>query len=100
MVHNDFTYHVYVNNDNTNFVISSKIRNWNLKQDFSLYAANNHTLRFGLNLLHQQVMPASLEAGEESEVNSIAVENRSGLESAAYVSHEWQPNERLSLIYG
>lgn len=100
MVYSDFTYHVDVNNDNTNFVISSKIRNWNLKQDFSLYAANNHTLRFGLNLLHQQVMPASLEAGEESEVNSIAVENRSGLESAAYVSHEWQPNERLSLIYG
>lgn len=100
MVYSDFTYNVDVNSDNSNFVISSKIRNWNLKQDFSLYAANNHTLRFGLNVLHQQIMPASLAAGNDSEVNSIDIEHRNGIEAAGYISHEWQPSDRLSLIYG
>lgn len=100
MVYSDFTYNVDVNSDNSNFVISSKIRNWNLKQDFSLYAANNHTLRFGLNVLHQQIMPASLAAGSDSEVNSIDIEHRNGIEAAGYISHEWQPSDRLSLIYG
>lgn len=100
MVYSDFTYNVDVNSDNANFIISSKIRNWNLKQDFSYYAANNHTLRFGLNVLHQRIMPASLAAGQGSDVNSINIEDRNGLETAAYVSHEWKPSDRLSLIYG
>lgn len=100
MIYSDFSYNVDVNSDNADFSISSKIRNWNLKQDFSLYAANNHTLRFGLNVLHQRVMPASLAAAQESEVNSINIEDRNGLEAAAYLSHEWKAGDRLSLIYG
>ena len=100
LIYSDFTYNVNVDNDNSAFTIASKIQNWNLKQDFSYYANNNSTIRFGVNLLHQQIKPASLDAIEGSEVNSIAVDDRQGIEAAAYVSHEWKPFERLSMIYG
>ncbi|WKK56936.1 TonB-dependent receptor [Sphingobacterium sp. BN32] len=100
MIYSDFTYNVKVNNDDSDFKIASKIRNWNLKQDFSYYSSNNNTLKFGLNVLRQQVLPASLNASSESAVNSINIEKRQGIEAAAYVSHEWKPFEQLSLIYG
>ncbi|MFZ4262684.1 TonB-dependent receptor [Sphingobacterium sp. HJSM2_6] len=100
LIYSDFTYNVNVNNDDSNFTIASKIRNWNLKQDFSYYPNNNHTLKFGVNVLNQHIEPASLNANEESAVNSIFVDDRRGIEAAAYISHEWKPTENLSMIYG
>src|SRR5690606_15864953 len=44
LIYSDFTYNVNVNNDDSNFTIASKIRNWNFKQDFSYYPNNKHTL--------------------------------------------------------
>ena len=100
LIYSDFTYNVNVNNDDSDFTIASKIRNWNLKQDFSYYPNNKHTLKFGVNVLNQNIEPASLNANEESAVNSIFVDDRKGIEAAAYVSHEWKPSEKLSMIYG
>src|SRR5690606_40769039 len=89
-----------VNNDNSEFVIASKIENFNLKQDFSYYANNKSTWRFGLNALKQKISPASLNANANSAVNSINIEKRHGIEVAAYVSHEWNPTYWFSVLYG
>jgi len=99
-IYSDFTYNVNVNNEDSEFTIASKIRNWNFKQDFSYYSSNNSIFKFGVNLLHQQIRPASLNAEDGSAVNTIKVDNRQGVEAAAYVSHEWKPWSNLSLIYG
>ncbi|MGN5953486.1 TonB-dependent receptor [Sphingobacterium lactis] len=99
-IYSDFTYNVNVNNEDSEFTIASKIRNWNFKQDFSYYLSNNSVFKFGVNLLHQQIRPASLNAEDGSAVNTIKVDNRQGVEAAAYVSHEWKPWSNLSLIYG
>jgi len=100
LIYSDFTYNVQVSSDDTDFSIASKILNWNLKQDFSYYANTNSTIRFGLNVLRQSIQPASLNASRSSNVNSITVDTRQGIDLAAYVSHEWKPLDRLSVIYG
>ncbi len=100
LIYSDFTYNVNVNNDQSDFVIASKIKNFNLKQDFSYYRNNNNTMKFGFNLLRQEVSPASLNATANSAVNSINIESRHGIEAAAYASHEWKPANWLSVIYG
>lgn len=100
LIYSDFTYNVNVTNDNNDFVIASKIQNFNLKQDFSYYANNKSTLRFGINLLNQQISPASLNAAPDASINSIPIENRYGIELAGYLSHEWKPKDWLSFIYG
>lgn len=100
LIYSDFTYNVAVTSDNTDFRIASKINSWNLKQDFSYYLGSAHSFRFGLNVLDQRISPASLDASEDSEVNSIAVDSRQGLEAAVYASHEWKPSDRFSAIYG
>src|SRR5690606_11861768 len=55
LIYSDFTYNVAVNNDDSDFRISSKILNWNLKQDFSFFQSPNSTWRFGVNALKQPI---------------------------------------------
>lgn len=99
-IYSDFTYNVDVNNDESEFVINSKIENLNLKQDFSYYANSRNTLKFGFNALKQKISPASLRATETSAVNSLIIQKRHGIELAAYITHEWNPIYWLSMLYG
>ena len=100
LIYSDFSYNVNVNSDNSDFTIASKIRNYNFKEDLSYYANAKSTFRFGLNVLSQQIMPATLIAADNSSLNTINIESRQGLEAAAYLSHEWKPIDRMALIYG
>ena len=100
LIYSDFTYNVNVSNDDSDFKIASKIENVNLKQDFSYYRNNLNTFRFGVNVLRQKISPASLNATNNSSVNSLEIEKRNGIELAAYGSHEWKPLDWFSVIYG
>ena len=100
LIYSDFTYNVNVSNDESDFKIASKIENVNLKQDFSYYRNNLNTFRFGVNVLRQKISPASLNATNNSSVNTLEIEKRNGIEFAAYGSHEWKPLDWLSVIYG
>jgi len=100
LIYSDFSYNVQVSSDDNNFGIASKIRNWNFKQDFSYYQNPISTWRFGFHALQQSIYPASISADENTSVNSIDVDNRQGIEAAAYISHTWNPADWLSLLYG
>lgn len=100
LIYSDFSYNVQVSSDDSNFGIASKIRNWNLKQDFSYYQNPISTWRFGVHAVQQSIYPASITAGENTSVNSVDVDSRQGIEAAAYVSHTWSPTDRVSLLYG
>ena len=100
LIYSDFTYNVNVSNESSDFRIASKIQNFNIKQDFTYYLNNKSTLRFGLNGLRQQISPASLNATQQSAVNTINIEKRYGIELAGYLSHEWKPTNWFSILYG
>jgi len=111
LIYSDFAYNIQISTTRSDFKvasklqdwdfqIASKIRNWNLKQDFSYYPHANSTLRFGLSALRQRIRPAALQAAEGTSVSSKEVDSRQGIEAAAYLSHEWKPTRKLSLLYG
>src|SRR5690606_35691882 len=99
-IYSNFNYNVNIESDEFNFVIASRIQNYDLKQDFQFFATNKSTWRFGFNVLHQGISPANIDADEQTAVNSLRLESRNGLELAAYLSHEWKPTQRLNVIYG
>lgn len=100
LIYSDFKYNVGIYTDNNNFSVNSRIQNLNLKQDFHYFASNNNNVRFGLNIMRQEISPAGIDASEESDINSLKIDNRQGVEVAAYVSHEWKPFNKLSFVYG
>ncbi|MEJ7692413.1 TonB-dependent receptor [Daejeonella sp.] len=83
-----------------NFKVSSSIRDLNLKQDFQLSLNNSHNVRFGLDLVGHTIAPGSITSSERSSVNEDTVEERKGNEVSAYVSDEWEINDRFNVVYG
>lgn len=99
-VYSNFNYDVHIQSDDADFAIASRIQNYNLKQDLQFFATSKSTWRFGFNILHQGVSPADIDADEETAVNSLRLESRKGLELVGYLSHEWNPTQRLNAVYG
>lgn len=82
------------------FAVNSSIRDFNLKQDF-LYALNNkHELKFGFDALYHTIAPGHLTSPNTSSVNSIKIENRRGIELAAYISDQYNLSDKIKLVYG
>lgn len=100
LIYSNYNYVVQSFQSNDSFKATSKISDFNLKQDFQYAAAYNHTLKFGLNVLHHDIAPGDISTDGASSFNSKHVEHRYGYESAAYVSDEWKVNEKLTMLYG
>ncbi len=83
-----------------NFKVSSSIRDLNLKQDFQLSLNNSHNVRFGLDLVSHTIAPGSITSSDRSSVNEETIEKRKGEEVSAYISDEWEINDKFNIVYG
>lgn len=100
LVYSNFDYNVNVFSENNDFSISSRLENINLKHDFSYFASNSSTVKFGVNLMHQKISPAGIDASEESDINSLRIDRRGGFDLSAYISHDWKITDRINALYG
>lgn len=100
LIYSQYNYNIKIKSGANDFKIKSEIEDFNLKQDFQWFPNSKNTLRYGLNVIHHTVIPGQVEASEGSSVNAQAADPRTGLESAAYLTHEWKAAPRLSLLYG
>lgn len=100
---------IYSNYDNriaikfgaNDFLISSRIKDLNFKQDFQWFPDARHTVKYGFQIINHTITPSSVNASESSDlVGNNAVQRRFGLESAAFISHDWKINTNLNILYG
>lgn len=83
-----------------NVSIRSEIHDWNLKQDFTLFAGARNTLKFGGNLIYHNILPGEFSAREGSVYNPEKIAERKALEWAFYLSNNQSVSERIKLYYG
>ncbi len=100
LVYSNYNYVIQSFLDKSDFKATSQITDFNLKEDLSYSMGDNHTLRFGLNILHHSIAPGDIHTSQSSSFNNISTERRYGFENAAYVSDEWKANNKLTLLYG
>lgn len=100
LIYSNYDYKIENFLEENSFKVNSSIRDLNLKQDFQLSLNNSHNLRFGADLIYHRIRPGEVQPGEKSSINLIAVEDRKGSEIAAYISDEWEVNEKLNIVYG
>lgn len=98
-IFSDYSYQIDISGDNE-VLLGSKIRDFNLKQDFSWYINSGNTLKFGANLIAHKIVPGEIQAEPGSIYNSLAVRPRRAIESALYLSENQVINSRLKLYYG
>jgi hypothetical protein len=100
LIYSNYNYNIKIQSGANDFKINSDIRDWNLRQDFQWFPNERNTLKYGFNVIHHTVTPGNVEASETSSVNNIPADPRAGIESAAWLTHEWKAAPRLSLLYG
>jgi hypothetical protein len=100
LIYSNYNYIIENFLEENNFKVNSSIRDLNLKQDFQLALNNSHNLRFGIDLIQHTIAPGKITASETSSVNEVKLENRKGNEMAAYISDEWEMNDRVNVVYG
>ncbi len=100
LIYSNYNYVIQNFLEENNFKVNSSIRDMNLKQDFQLALNNSHNIRFGLDLIHHTIAPGNITASATSSVNEVTIEKRKGNEIAAYISDEWEVNDKFNLVYG
>src|SRR5690606_23282217 len=97
LIFSDYRYKVNVWERSSAFDIAASIRSLNFKQDFQYFSAKQHNLRFGLNLMYHRIQPASIEAGDDAQVQDVRSEARNGAEISLYLSDHWTISEAFSM---
>ncbi|GAA4412442.1 TonB-dependent receptor [Nibrella viscosa] len=86
-------------NRNDYFRWKSRIINYSIKPDFTLFLRNN-TLTFGGQAILYDFQPGTATASSAGDVRTFGLESKYALENALYVGNEQQVSRRLQLQYG
>lgn len=96
-IYSNYDYKISLKNDDTVFDLNSKIRDWNLKQDFTWFAGNKHSVKFGLQSIYHTLTPSSASG---TTVSSFVRNPRYSWENAVYINDDYKATEKLTINYG
>ncbi|QBJ84877.1 TonB-dependent receptor [Chryseobacterium gleum] len=96
-IYSNYDYKISLKNDDTVFDLNSKIRDWNLKQDFTWFAGNKHSVKFGLQSIYHTLTPSSASG---TTVSSFTRNPRYSWENAVYINDDYKATEKLTINYG
>lgn len=97
LIFSNYNYNIEMEIRDIDGQIVSRIQDYNLKQDFQLYANEKHTLKFGLNSIYHTIVPGEITL-RSSEVEDLT--NSYAWENAVYISHTYKPITQLTFEYG
>ncbi|KQR91128.1 collagen-binding protein [Chryseobacterium sp. Leaf180] len=96
-IYSNYDYNVSLKSNDNVFGLDSKIRDWNFKQDFSWFAGNNHSVKFGLQSIYHSITPSTASGTSRS---TYPRNTRYSLENAFYINDDFKVNEKLTFNYG
>lgn len=96
-IYSNYDYKVSLTSNDNTFGLDSQIQDWNLKQDFSWFAGNKHSVRFGLQSIYHTITPSSASG---TSMSSFPRNSRYSWENALYINDDFKATEKLTLNYG
>jgi hypothetical protein len=100
LIYSNYKYNIGINANNNDITIASRIIDDHFKEDFQYYAGSAGKLSFGIDAIRHTLSPGIINASSGSSFNSLDLDKKYSLESAAYVSHEWSPGTKWNITYG
>lgn len=97
VIYSNYDYKLHSENGDNDFGLSSQIMDWNLKQDFTWYAGNRHSVRFGLQSIYHAITPGRATG---TTVNSVPKNTRYSWENAVYINDDFRATDNLTINYG
>jgi hypothetical protein len=100
LIYSNYNFIIQSFSSNNDFKVTSKIRDFNLKEDFEYFFSDKNTLHFGINTTHHTISPGDISSSNRSAINPQSIQDRNGLESSVYISNDWHASNKLNLLYG
>lgn len=100
LIYSNYDYQFTIGADENRIGLQSVITDLNVKQDFTYFANDKNTLKFGINVIDHTIEPGNLDAGENTGINSEDAAESYGLEGAVYLQNEQKIGDRINLNYG
>ncbi len=100
LIFSNFDYNIEGNFGGTSFRIFSRIRDYNLKQDFQYFANKKSEFKFGVNSIYHSIIPGALTIKNDEIDLSVDLTKKFGWENAAYASHKYKFNGAFNIEYG
>ncbi|RYD80180.1 MAG: TonB-dependent receptor [Sphingobacteriales bacterium] len=100
LIYSDYSYNINLKFGDIEGKIISRIKDYNLKQDFTYYANTKNSLKFGFNSIYHQIIPGAITIVQKGETSGQKLPNKNAWENAVYASHEIKASELLSMEYG
>ena len=101
LVTSNFDYQYIINNDVRNFEWSANFKQKSAKIDFDFFASTKSTFVFGASVTEHDFSPGIIKPRNgDSLIEPFQLDEKNAIEAAAYISHELQLSNRLSLDYG
>lgn len=95
-----YNYYLYIPDNRINYWNSSISSN-GLKQDFTIYANTNNTIKYGFELSGIQSNPGNLDFSDSTAIIANLYSSPVSLGMAVlYASHQWNMSPKLSVTYG
>lgn len=99
-VFSNYNYKIKFGSGDETFEIGSQIQDFNIAKSFDWFINENHTMTFGVNVIHHTFKPGEIDVGSGIDFVLNDIENGYSIESAAYISDEHKIGKRVTLVYG
>ena len=99
----DYNYDVEIfgeDDEDNGFTITSSIRDYSLKEDFSYYLNPENTIKFGVNGIYHTFVPGEFIPGSSSGLNEIILQEKYAWETSAYISDDIVFSDKLMVNAG
>ncbi|NDF59826.1 MAG: TonB-dependent receptor [Crocinitomicaceae bacterium] len=100
LIYSSYDYEIAIKSNEVDFTITSKVLDYNIKQEFQYFPNSNNKIKFGFNVINHNITPGQLSGSKGIQSNLVFQKAAKSLESAAYASNDWDVNEFLSVNYG
>jgi len=90
----------FKDNSGSGFQWKSSILNYSFKPDFTYYANNKNTIRFGAQVMYYDFSPGTATVTANTVKSDVSLDKRYGAEYSAYIGNEWKALPRLTVEYG
>jgi len=100
LIYSNYNYNIHIKYGSFQGDILSRIRNFNLKQDFSYFANAKNEFQFGLNSIYHKIVPGAITIANNETTSETNMPHNHGWENAAYLTHKWKPQTWLNFEYG
>ena len=100
-IYNSYNFQIDGTQGNFEIILTSGIRDWNLKSDFDYYLNARHAVKFGANYTFHTFMPNSIsgKAGDV-EFKPDVITSTYAHDVAFYALDKWDISEKLQVNYG